>query len=111
MATAILSPEKNIVFPFINDVFQANFSTFQQEERKDFSISFLQKQTDFIKMELRNKSLAKKDKLRLLNLLSDFNKILENLMPEEKPIKNTSQNLDEYPPYHLHKKSQSAFGA
>lgn len=109
MTTSILASETNVVFPAIHNVYQSNFLLYKAEESKDFSIYFLQKQVEFIKIELRDKTLSRIDKLRLLDLLSKFSTILEALTDDDTPEVITYDNIEDYPPYHLHKKSQSAF--
>ena len=109
MAASALSSNKNVVFPAIHDMCQANFLLYQQEDRKDFAIYFLQKQIAFVKIELRNKTLPKPDKLRLLNLITQFDNMLESLTDEPFSAADIYKNIEDYPPYHLHKKSQSGF--
>ncbi|UTA67871.1 hypothetical protein [Emticicia sp. 21SJ11W-3] len=95
----------------INESFNLHLTPYVNEENKDFRISIVNNTLDQVKRELSKSGLSNTEKIDLINFFQELSRILERLnnSGNEEFITQNSV-LEEDPAYHLHKKSQSAFG-
>lgn len=111
METLTLEKSRTTVLTDILEILKSNVLHYESDEDKEFSIAILNLNIDSIKQKLKDKSLSNQKQLQLINSLQEFNRILDALTYSEPAIiSQAPENLEEYPPYHLYKKSQSAFG-
>jgi hypothetical protein len=102
---------KDKVLTDIEELYEYYSLRYKNEENRTFIISLVNNNVDLITKELEKGNLLDNEQLNLINLLHDFTRILESLTSSNVgTITQFTGNIEDYPPYRLHKKSQSSFG-
>jgi chaperonin GroEL (HSP60 family) len=102
---------KDKVLTDIEELYEYYFLRYKNEANKNLIISLVNNNIDLITEELKKVNLSSNEQLDYINLLHDFTRVLETLISYKKDsISVFTGNIEDYPPYHLYKKSQSAFG-
>lgn len=105
-----IKENKSEVFTDIEELYKYYLLRYKNEENKNFRISLVKKIVELVKEELKNRALSNNEQLNLIDLLQESNRIIESLNQTDEWILTQYPNIEDYPPYHLHKKSQSTFG-
>ncbi|RYU91049.1 hypothetical protein [Emticicia agri] len=108
---AIAKKNQSKILTDIIELYKEKIIYYQNDKDKELAISLLNMSISLIKKELKDKSLSRELQLTRIDLLHEFMRKVDILtITHIESITQVPENIENYPPYHLHKKSQSAFG-